>query len=30
MGDNDVATVETLAAYRAVITQLVEQERGRS
>ena len=29
MGNNDVATVETLTAYREVLTQLVGEQRGR-
>ena len=29
MGDNDVATVETLTAYREVMTKLISQHRGR-
>ncbi len=29
MGSNDVATVETLTAYREVLTQLVGEQRGR-
>jgi hypothetical protein len=29
MGNNDVATIETLTAYREVLTQLVGEQRGR-
>jgi adenylate cyclase len=29
MGNNDVATVETLTAYREVLTQLIGEQRGR-
>ena len=29
MGDDDVATVETLTAYREAVTKLISQHRGR-